>query len=42
MIFNGSYTPWRFLTLQTRYERFSPNFSNIGKADTPERSRPRR
>jgi hypothetical protein len=28
MILSGSYTPRRFLTLQARYDRFSPNFAN--------------
>lgn len=28
LLFRGSYTPWRFLTLQGRYDRFSPNFSS--------------
>ncbi len=28
LILSGSYTPWRFLTLQARYDRFSPNFAN--------------
>lgn len=28
MILSGSYQPWNFLTMQARYERFSPNFSN--------------
>ncbi|MCY7346284.1 MAG: hypothetical protein LH614_08710, partial [Pyrinomonadaceae bacterium] len=28
IILSGSYTPWRFLTLQARYDRFSPNFAN--------------
>ena len=27
-ILSGSYTPWKFLTLQARYDRFSPNFAN--------------
>ena len=28
IILGGSFRPWRFLTLQGRYDRFSPNFSN--------------
>lgn len=28
LIFNGSYRPWRFLTLQGRYDYYGPNFSN--------------
>ncbi len=28
IILSGSYTPWRFLTVQARYDRFSPNFAN--------------
>jgi hypothetical protein len=33
MILNGSYQPWDFLTLQGRYERYSPNFSNPSRTN---------
>lgn len=34
MVFGASYRPWRFLSLQGRYDRYSPNFSNPTRSNS--------
>jgi hypothetical protein len=33
LILSGSYTPWRFVSIQARYDRFSPNFANPSRTN---------
>ena len=33
LVLSGSYTPWRFISIQARYDRFSPNFANPSRTN---------